>query len=152
MTVKKKTVRKKATKKSKPAINTPDNYVFGRPTKYKKEFGPEVLKRCMSGELITTASICCFLEISRDTFYEWLDKFEDFSDSIKKAKEYRMQTMEEHGLKGVWGGKAFNGVPWIFLMKNMFPEEYRDRHEIKHGNADDKDFKFAFNLDEKPGE
>lgn len=115
------------TKKKKP-INTPEEYRFGRPTKYSRDLPQKVFDACKSGECLTVASICVLLDIDRDTYYEWLNKFTDFSDSIKRGLEHRKAHMEKMALTGV-SGEKFNAAPWIFLMKNMFPDEYKDKHE-----------------------
>lgn len=117
--------------KSKKAINTPENYQFGRPTKYSRDMPEKVLQACMNGECLTIASICVLLDIDRDTYHEWINKFPDFSRSIKKGIEYRKKHMEQMALTGITGEK-FNAAPWIFLMKNMFPDEYREKHEVEH--------------------
>ena len=145
---KKKVVRKKATKKSK-AINTPEVYVFGRPSKYDRAYPEKVFLACKKGDVLTVASICVLLEISRETYYDWIAKYKDFSDSIKKGTEFRKHHMEQLGFKGMFMGKQFSAVPWLFLTKNMFPDEYKDRHEVA---LDPKDIKkiFAFDLKDKP--
>jgi len=159
--VAKKVTKKKSVKKTAPkkvrvkkvydkAINTPEEYVFGRPTKYKRAYAQKVYDSCKAGETLTMASICCLLEIDKDTFYNWCKKYVDFSTSIKKGLVFRMEYMEKMGLSGIFQGKNFNAVPWIFLMKNMFPNDYRDRQEIKHGADDDIKKVFNFKLDEKP--
>lgn len=161
MTVKKKTTtRKKATKKkvakkvtkkkSTKAINTPEKYVFGRPSEYKRDYPEKVFEACKSGTCLTVASICVLLEISRETYYDWCAKHEDFSDAINKGIEYRKHHMEQKGMTGMTMGKQFNAVPWLFLTKNMFPDEYKDKQEIEHGNKGDEAFKFNFTLDKKP--
>lgn len=161
-TLKKKVVRKKATKKLSPKAraeayakdkkNFPDKYSFGRPTEYCDTFPQKVYDACASGECLTLASICCMLEICRDTFYAWKKKYPNFSYAIKKGTEFRKQFMEEKGMNGMHQGKNFNAVPWLFLTKNMFPDEYRDRQEVNVGNKDKDTFKFAFDLSEKPVE
>ena len=153
MTVrKKKAPKKKATKKKKAAVNTPEKYIFGCPTKYKREYCDLVYQACKSGECLTIASICVMLEISRDTYYEWCSKYNDFSCAIKRGAEFRLNYMEQRGLKGMGMGKQFNAIPWLFLLKNMFPNLYSDKKEIELGNKEDKEFKFAFNLNDEPEE
>jgi len=112
------------------AINTPENYDFGRPTKYTRDIPEKVLEACKKGECLTIASICVLLDIDRDTYMNWLVKFPDFSHSIKKGLEYRKNHMERMALTGI-NGEKFNAAPWIFLMKNMFPDEYREKHEVQ---------------------
>ena len=164
---KKKTVKKKATVKKKKATkrlspkdraaankkkleNTPEEYRFGRPTEYNRDFPELIYNACVSGECLTLASICCKLEIARDTYYNWIEKYKDFSYAIKRGTEFRKHHMEEKGFKGINRGKDFNAIPWLFLTKNMFPDEYKDKQEIDLGNRDGEPFNFAFDLSKKP--
>ena len=167
--VKKKSVKKKSVKKTTKktgaalkktadellnskgtAINLPDNYVFGRPSEYSDAYPEKVYLACVSGECLTLASICCLLDICRDTLYDWKEKHPTFSYAIKKGTEYRKRNMEEKGMLGMNQGKSFNAIPWLFLTKNMFPDEYKERQEVEVGNKGDETFKFAFDLNDKP--
>ena len=161
---KKKTTKKKVVKKKTSKVtgeqraseyrekkkNNPEKYTFGRPTKYCESFPQKVYDACVSGECLTIASICCFLDIDRDTYYVWKEKHPHFSSAIKKGSEYRKQHMEKKGFNGITGGKDFNAVPWLFLTKNMFPDEYKDKHEVAVGNTESKSF--SFKLDVTPEE
>lgn len=149
----KKKATKKVTKKNSTPINTPEKYVFGRPSKYDRSYPEKVYNACKSGECLTVASICCLLDIDRETYHEWGRKYPDFFGAIKKGLEYRKAHMEKMGLEGTQQGKQFNGAPWIFLMKNMFPDEYRERQEVKVEDETPKDKpqkRFAFDLSESP--
>lgn len=115
------------------AINTPEKTVTGRPTKFTNEMPSIVLEACKEGRCLTIASICVLLGIDRDTYYDWIAKFPTFSDAIKKGLEYRKNHMERMALTGITGEK-FNAAPWIFLMKNMFPDEYREKHEVQQSS------------------
>ena len=146
---KKAVVRKRRT----AAVNTPEKYVFGRPTKYDRSYPEKVFNACKKGDCLTIASICVLLDIDRDTYLEWLIKFPDFTNAIKKGIEHRKNHMEKKGLLGISAGKSFNALPWFFLMKNMFPDEYKDKREVE---VEDKDkektvnHKFSFDLSEDP--
>lgn len=154
-TAKKKTSKKTSKRRSSTPINTPDNYVFGRPSEYNEDYPRKVYEACVKGECVTVASICVLLDICRETYHDWQRKYPKFSDAIKKGTEHRKLRMEQSGLNGMSRGKDFNAVPWLFLMKNMFPDEYRDKREIE---VDDKNPskkispKFGFSMSESPDE
>lgn len=44
----------------------------------------------ISSDEYTIEEICRAVKISKDTYYQWLNKKADFSDAIKKAEEKRM--------------------------------------------------------------
>lgn len=56
----------------------------GRPTLYKDEYVDQAYKLCLLGA--TDEELAGFFEVNEDTIYEWKNKHEEFSDSIKKAK------------------------------------------------------------------
>jgi len=159
-TTKKKVVKKKPIHKLPPkeraeayaekGVNTPSKYNFGRPSEYCDSYPEKVYDACVSGECKTIASICCLLDICRDTYKDWQAKHKHFSLAIKRGTEYRKKHMEDKGLVGMNAGKQFNAIPWLFLVKNMFPDEYKDRQEVEVGNKGDETFKFAFDLSDKP--
>lgn len=172
--IKKKAVKKKTGKKKGPgkgvfaksasailkehlstehAINTPENYVFGRPSEYNRDYPRMVYEACKSGECLTIASICCLLDIDRDTYHNWCKSYPDFFHAIKKGTELRKNHMEKKGLNGMNRGKDFGAAPFIFLMKNIFPDEYKDKQEIKQ-EIENKNINLnlAFNTEEPPDE
>jgi len=161
MTVKKKTTKKKVAKKKatkkKPALKKqgknvgeelPENYEFGRPTKYKKEMCQIVIEKSKSNEFITRTDIAVHFDVGMDTLIEWEKKHVDFSKALKKSEAYRMQYMERMGLTGTHQGKSFNAVPWLFMTKNMFPKHYSDKKEIAVETTDEAKRSFGFSLEE----
>lgn len=156
MTTKKKTTKKKTSVKKKTPLKKkqgpnkgklqPEGYVFGRPTKYKKEMCQQVVEVSKSGKCLTKASLCVELDIDLDTLAEWTKKHSDFSSAIKKSEVYRMKHMEEKGFNGITQGKSFNAVPWLFLTKNMFPKHYSDKKEIAVDATDSAKRSFGFSL------
>ena len=69
-----------ATPKKDPA----DYQQRGRPSKYDVSMG-ETVVLCMSKGYIVE-EVCSELRIHRDTFFEWVKIYPDFSDSYKKGK------------------------------------------------------------------
>ena len=57
------------------------------------KYGKKIVDRIfelMSSDTYTIADVCRIVGITRETFYEWKKEKSDFSDTIKKAGEERM--------------------------------------------------------------
>lgn len=51
-------------------------------------------------KLPTVEGLALFLDVSRDTIYEWGDKHKDFSDTLKKLKAKQAEQLISKGLSG----------------------------------------------------
>lgn len=126
--------------------------------KFSKEIIEKICKHLKAGSTITSA--CEAVGISRETFYDWMNKKPDISDTIKKAMAIPDKKVENALFKTATGsfryterhyeqikdakGKATEmqlvktvkkrGLPnvtaQIFYLKNRKPEEWKDRHEL----------------------
>lgn len=87
------------------------------------------------GESIT--SVCCDLDITRQTYYNWRDDSEHpFSVIAKKGELLSQQFWERLGKHGIAGNiDKFGGSSWQFVMKNRFREHYADQQKEKEGNT-----------------
>ena len=110
---------------------------FGRPTKYKQEYCDMLIKHLEQG--LSFDSFGAVANVTRDTLYKWLKKYDDFSDTKKKADLKCLLFWEKLGLIGTTGKRdsqgnkilpEFNVVSWIFNMKNRFG--WRDKRDIEH--------------------
>lgn len=102
----------------------------GRPTAFRDSFHDDVIDYARGG--LSYAAIAVKLGVSRDSLYEWMRNDPDFSDTMKRAREIAMAWWEET-LKGQATGTVDGGsaTAAIFAMKNQFPDDYRDRKELK---------------------
>lgn len=105
----------------------------GRPTDYKPEFNQIALDLMKDGASIV--EVCAELGISRETLYDWInpesDRFkQDFSDTIKDGKEYAQAWWEKKGREATFKGMGFNATSYIFIMKNRFGQDYKDKQEV----------------------
>jgi hypothetical protein len=100
----------------------------GRPSKYREEFCDmliEHMKKGLSYESFASDAGVCF-----DTLYEWEKVHSNFSDSKKRGNSFRMKTVETLLLKASAGQlEKANMTGIIFLLKNAFPKQYKDRHD-----------------------
>ena len=111
----------------------------GRPSKYKPEYCDEVIDLGKQGLSIT--QIAFELEIHKETLYAWKAKHSEFSDAIKKARDYA-QGFWENSLRSAALGMNPEGVTpnatlMIFQMKNRFPDEWREKQVQEHVGKDD---------------
>jgi len=124
--------------------------------KYSEELIEKLCKHLKQGATIT--STCQAIGISRETFYDWMKKKPDVSDTIKKAMAIPDQKVEnalyksaimghrytEKEYKGVAVGEKVkmilvkkvrkfippNVTAQIFYLKNKQPDEWKDRQDI----------------------
>ncbi|WP_386681854.1 hypothetical protein [Loktanella sp. R86503] len=82
------------------------------------------------------AEAISLLGISRDTFYRWQKEYPEFSDAVKGVKHRSQAWWEQQGRIATFGGTdGFNATSYIFNMKNRFPDEWKDRHELAHSGG-----------------
>jgi len=125
----------------------------GRPTKYKIEYVEQVEKLCKLGSIDT--EIADFFNVNVDTINEWKLQYSDFSESLKRGKDfYDCSTVElslrrrangyEHKEEKVFcqDGQIIthetikryppDTTAAIFFLKNRDPERWRDKQEVDH--------------------
>jgi hypothetical protein len=112
----------------------------GQPTKYKQAYGKELLDMMTKGKSVI--QFCAHIGICRDTFYEWVNKHTEFSDTYKKAIELCESYWEDIGKRGVLGlpivdekgnENRINTGMYVFYMKNRFHWKDRSEQEITGG-------------------
>lgn len=62
---------------------------MGRPTKYNKKIADKIYT-LIASDTYTVAEICRMVKIAPSTYFEWVNKYREFSDGIKKAEAARM--------------------------------------------------------------
>lgn len=102
----------------------------GRPSSYKPEYAEALIKHMGAG--YSFESFAAVVGRNRDTMYEWVKQYPDFSDAKKKGTDLALLYWESLGLLGASGKqKGFNVVAWIFNMKNRFGWRNMDPNEEK---------------------
>lgn len=112
---------------------------IGRPTLYKPEYCDLLIQHMGKG--FSFEAFAGEIGVNRDTIYEWLQTYSQFSDAKKTAAELNRKFWEQVGIDIATGtGKAAagNATAFIFNMKNRFKNEWRDKIETgitdKEGN------------------
>jgi len=98
----------------------------GRPTKYSLKLCELLPAMFANGESVL--EVCAELGIHKDTFFEWVKKYPDFSDSYKKGLELSEAWWTRLGRIGSTGKLSIQPATWIFNMKNRF--KWTDRQEL----------------------
>src|SRR5690606_25005636 len=100
---------------------------------------------------LTDEQIAHNMGIKRQTLYEWMKRFPDISDALKKGKEVVDRQVENALLKNALGfyyeeetvtnkGDVVtvrkyekpNTTAQIFWLKNRKPKQWRDKQELQH--------------------
>lgn len=100
----------------------------GRPTKYSKKICDLLPYLFSNGESVS--EVCAYLDITKETFYQWEKDHKEFSDSYKKGLELSEAWWTRLGRAGATGKAKINPATWIFNMKNR--HGWADKKEVKH--------------------
>ena len=95
--------------------------------KYKKEFVDKLPSLMANGESV--AEVCGVLNITRETFYQWVKNKPDFAEAYQRGRLLSEAWWQKLGRAGALGQKPVNPTIWIFNMKNRFG--WADKKEIK---------------------
>lgn len=103
----------------------------GQPTKYREEYGREIIELMGTGLSLTAAA--ADLGFHRDTIYEWEKVHPEFSDAVKLARAKRVLSLERGLLTEDSGPRV---TARIFALKNADPHEWRDKVTTEHTGKD----------------
>lgn len=118
----------KPIKKRKP-LKLPKKAKVGAPTKYRKELVKLIPDMFKDGQSIL--EVTCELNIHKDTFYEWKEKYPEFSDAVDLGLQKAQALWEKMGRLGSFGKEKLDARMYQFNMKNRYKKEWRDRHDVE---------------------
>lgn len=118
------------TKKSASQDFKPEGYVFGRPTKYRKEFCLMLIKHMSKG--FSFESFGAVIDTHKQALYEWAEKHDDFSNAKLLATEKCRLFWENAGQTGMYL-KEFKSPVWRLNMANRFGWAEKQITEHKGG-------------------
>jgi transposase len=100
----------------------------GRPTKYSEKLCKLLPYLFANGESVS--EVCVHLDITKETFFQWVKQYPEFSDSYKKGQELSEAWWVRTGRLGSIGHiKNLQPATWIFNMKNRFG--WKDRQDVQ---------------------
>jgi len=99
----------------------------GRPTKYKPEYCDLIIEHMSEGASIT--SFAAEIGVARSTIDEWANNYPEFSGAVKIGKAKCAAWWEKLGRNNAITGEG-NATLVIFGLKNMAPEDFRDKQEV----------------------
>jgi len=115
---------KPGTYKRKPDL--PEGYVFGRPTKYKKEYCQMLIEHMAQG--YSFKSFAGVITTDEVTIQRWANQYPDFRTAKMIGKSKERAIWEKLHLKCCATGEGnMTGIIWA--QKNKFPEDYKDTSE-----------------------
>ncbi len=118
------------------------NVKIGRPSKYDPKYCEEIVEffsgpayvalpskkgiQLFGNDLPLLTSFAAHIGVHRDTLHEWAEKFPDFSDALKRAKDLQEQMLVTNGLKGL-----YNPSFAIFTAKNILGWRDRSKDDVQ---------------------
>ena len=102
---------------------------MGRPTKYNKKIAEKICS-LIATDTYTVAEVCRMVKISDSTYYDWITRFPEFSENIKKAEE-EQKIVDKHYQPDT--------AAIIFTLTNGEPENWKNRQNNEVTGKDGKD-------------
>jgi transposase-like protein len=102
----------------------------GRPTKYT----PDMVERAytlLRGSGLPMEQLAVALGVHRDTLYEWMELYPEFSDAVKKGRD-EFDTVEVEKSLFYKATVTKDTVAQIFWLKNRNPRRWRDKQDLEH--------------------
>jgi hypothetical protein len=95
----------------------------GRPSKFKPEYCERLIQHMSEG--LSFRSFAGEIDVCFDTLYEWEKVHKIFSDAKRLGVAKSLLTWERIGL-----ADEMSTGTYCFNMKNRFPDEWKDRHDV----------------------
>lgn len=100
------------------------NREVGRPSKYKTEYCKMLIHHMDEG--FSFLSFAATIDVAEDTIVEWCNAHPEFSLAKKQGFSKSRYFWEKMSV-----ASEINPTILIFNLKNRFPREWRDRHEVE---------------------
>jgi len=104
----------------------PQGYVFGRPSQYRPEYCERAIDFMKQGYSVT--ALAGHLEVSKDSVYDWINRYPDFCHAVSKGRAARVQALEA---KLLTTSQGVGVTAAIFALKNADPDEWQDRYQTE---------------------
>ena len=107
----------------------------GRPTLYKPEYCDMVVEHMAQGASLT--SFAASIKTSRSVISLWMNEHPEFMRAAHEGKAACAAWWEENGRRlAKEGGAGASATLTVFGLKNMAPDEWRERQQIEHTGKD----------------
>ena len=118
-----KEIIKKAEKYLSECIDTTEQVITGESEKFTS------YKEKLKVNLPTIEGLAVYLEVHRDTLYEWEKEHDDFSDIIERLRGSQIKSLVNNGLSGDYNPT----IAKVLLSKHGYSEKQEIQHsgEIK---------------------
>jgi hypothetical protein len=83
-------------------------------------------------EGISLTAFAGMIHVARDTVYGWIERHDEFSDAVSRARPIRALWLERKLLRARKGAETSAAV---FALKNACPDEWRDVRHTEHSHA-----------------
>lgn len=119
---------------------------------YDPSFCDQVIELGKKGK--TKTQMAAKFGVSRNTIYDWMNKYPDFQEAMDVAVSAAQNWWEKQLQRQTKTGEG-SATAAIFAMKNQFPDQYKDRKETHHSGelgVFELDFTGFAEDDDEPGE
>jgi hypothetical protein len=105
----------------------------GRPTKYDPDtMIPRMMELAREGA--GRLEVCAEIDVDLVTFLKWEREHPEFLNATTRARELSQAWWEKQGRRGIWS-REFNAPAYSLQVRNRFPKDWRDKHEITGDNG-----------------
>jgi len=107
----------------------------GRPSKFKPAYCNEVIQHMAEGASLT--SFAGEIGVARSTINQWMEDHPEFSEAARVGKAKCAAWWEKQGRAIVQGGGGPGASTLaVFGIKNMAPDDWREKQEVDHTSSD----------------
>ena len=114
----------------------------GRPKKTLNDLpvGWQIRLREMGQEGMLDIDAIVYLGISRETFYEFLNEYEEFTNTVQEMRDLSHTWWASIPRKGFKDGKSkeLNSNLWHLVMRNKFKDEWNTEKKVDITSGGDK--------------
>lgn len=107
----------------------------GRPTDYRPEYCQMIIDHMEDGASVV--SFAASISVARSTITEWANVHPEFSVALNTGKAKCAAWWDRRGRDiAVSGGGPGASAMVMFGLKNMAPDDFREKQEIDHTSSD----------------
>lgn len=110
-----------------------DKRPVGSPSKYRPEYCEALVKMMARGKSAT--SFAASIGVSRSTIQNWTKEHPEFLVAVERGKAAAASWWEDRIIDIAQNGGG-NATCAIFGVKNMAPDDWKDKQEVDHRSGD----------------